>query len=156
MFKPKAIVIHCSASRWGDAEEIRRWHLARGFGDIGYHAVILNGRRDSSLRYNPRLDGKIEPGRPENRMGAHCRAGGMNRVALGVCLVGLPGFDGYPTKKQLEALIHYLSTKCCQHSISPSAITQHSDHERGKPLCASLDVEEIRHRAGSESAGFSM
>ena len=141
---PKAIVIHESASRWGDANEIRRWHKAKGWRDIGYHAVILNGRRDNPNRYDPKLDGKIEPGRAENRVGAHCAADGMNGKALGVCLIGIPGHDNYPTPKQMQALIHYLTVKCRQYNIPVSAITQHSDHEPSKPLCASVDIPHIR------------
>ncbi|MHB0913838.1 MAG: peptidoglycan recognition protein family protein [Armatimonadota bacterium] len=141
--RPKAIVVHLSASRWGDAATFREWHLARGWSDIGYHAVILNGRRGSNLRYNPKLDGKIEPGRPESEQGAHCKAGGMNAKALGVCLVGTPGWR-YPTPAQERALVHYLAVKCREYGIPVSAITQHSDHEPGKPFCASLDMKRIR------------
>ena len=48
------IIIHCSATKAGrefHADDIRRWHLQRGFADIGYHFVIA-------------LDGTVEPGRP--------------------------------------------------------------------------------------------
>ena len=37
------IIIHCTATREGDdisVDTIRRWHLARGWSDIGYHYVI--------------------------------------------------------------------------------------------------------------------
>lgn len=151
--KPKAIVIHCSASRWGDAAAIRQWHRARGWSDIGYHAVILNGRRTSALRYAEKLDGKIEPGRAENLAGAHCAADGMNSKSLGVCLVGLPGWDEYPSKRQIDALVHYLAVKCRQYDIPASAITQHSDHERAKPLCASVNGQEIRRRVAQALQG---
>ena len=58
-------------------EEIREWHLERGFDDIGYHFVI-------------RKDGTIERGRWVGYVGAHCR--GKNRDSIGVCYVG--GWDG--------------------------------------------------------------
>lgn len=147
---PSAIVVHESASRWGDAASIRMWHRHRGWCDIGYHAVILNGRISSSSPYNVKLDGKIEPGRPENRHGSHCEADHMNAVALGVCLVGYPGRDGYPTKRQLDALVHYCAVKCRQYDIPVSRITQHSDHEPNKPLCASLNMKKIRERVKME------
>lgn len=78
------IVIHCSATRPAQAigaEEIRRWHLARGYRDIGYHLVI-------------RRDGRIETGRALDEIGAHAR--GHNATSVAVCLVGglLP--DGTP------------------------------------------------------------
>lgn len=55
------------------AEEIRDWHLERGFRDIGYHYVI-------------RRDGLLEDGRPLEQVGAHVR--GHNHDSVGVCLVG--------------------------------------------------------------------
>jgi N-acetylmuramoyl-L-alanine amidase len=47
------IAIHCSATRPSQdvgAADIRKWHKAQGWADIGYHFVI-------------RRDGKIEKGR---------------------------------------------------------------------------------------------
>jgi len=153
--KPTAIVIHCSASKWGDSTAIDSWHKARGFArydaatgriyHIGYHAVILNGRRRPDLVYRQPLDGKIEPGRPDYLQGAHCAKGGMNAKALGVCLIGLPGWQPYTTR-QMSALVHYLATKCGTYGIPVERITQHSDHDRGKPLCASVDLAAIRQR----------
>ena len=55
------IFIHCSATPPSmdiSADDIRDWHLARGWSDIGYHAVI-------------KRDGTIEAGRSEDRAGAH-------------------------------------------------------------------------------------
>lgn len=71
------VVIHCSATPAGrdvTAAEIRRWHTSeRGFADIGYHFVV-------------RIDGTVEPGRPLDKAGAHCR--GHNTHSIGVCYVG--------------------------------------------------------------------
>lgn len=142
---PEAIVVHVSASKWGDAAAIRQWHRDRGWWDIGYHAVILNGRRSKHAKFDPKLDGKIEPGRSERYYGSHCQAEDMNLTALGVCLVGMPHKGGYPSKRQIDALIHYCVRKCRQYDIPPSKITQHSDHEPLKPLCASVNIPLIRH-----------
>lgn len=70
------IVIHCSATPAGrevTAAEIDRWHRDRGFVGIGYHYVI-------------RLDGTVELGRPEDRVGAH--VSGHNANTIGICYVG--------------------------------------------------------------------
>lgn len=72
----KKIIIHYSATPQGEsytAADIRRWHLQRGFNDIGYHWVI-------------RLDGTIEPGRSETKIGAHCL--GQNAQSIGICYIG--------------------------------------------------------------------
>jgi len=76
------IIIHCSATRpeWAKVkgvswkvEEIRRWHTARGWSDIGYHYVVDR-------------DGKVAAGRPVERTGAHTL--GHNTGTIGVCLIG--------------------------------------------------------------------
>lgn len=78
------IVVHCSATRPSQdigAAEIRQWHLARGYQDIGYHLVI-------------RRNGRIELGRPLDAIGAHVT--GFNSISVSLCMVGglLP--DGKP------------------------------------------------------------
>jgi len=70
------IILHCSATEAGEpihSGHIRKWHLSRGFKDIGYHFVIL-------------LDGTIEFGRPLEKVGAHCK--GYNIESVGICYIG--------------------------------------------------------------------
>lgn len=70
------IFLHCTATREGqdvDAAAIKRWHLARGWSDIGYHFVI-------------RPDGTIEIGRDESVPGSHVK--GFNTGSIGVVYVG--------------------------------------------------------------------
>jgi len=72
----KEIIIHCSATPEGrdyTVEDIRRWHLNRGFKDIGYHFVIYR-------------DGSIHVGRAKDLVGAHCE--GHNAISIGVCYIG--------------------------------------------------------------------
>lgn len=185
----QGIVVHCSASKWGDAEAINQWHTSKGWDGIGYHGVILNGFRSyadlTKDRYSRELDGKIEPGRGENKMGAHCLAEGMNQCTLGVCLIGVPGFRNtdypetfsdiciktckeakliYATERQLNALVHYLTVKCETYKLDPTGrfihngkkqyvISQHSDHDKGKPLCASLYMDTIRRLVAKNMEG---
>lgn len=78
-------IVHCSDSHFGDVCEIRKWHLARGFNDVGYHFII-------------RTDGEIELGRTLDIVGAHCK--GKNQNSIGTCLIGKNKF----TDKQYEAL----------------------------------------------------
>jgi N-acetylmuramoyl-L-alanine amidase len=66
-------IIHCSASTHGDVQEIRRWHQARGWADVGYHFIVLQ-------------NGEIEVGRMLSEIGAHCE--GHNRESIGTCLIG--------------------------------------------------------------------
>ena len=78
----KYIIVHCSATAEGKdfkEKDIDKWHRQRGFTCIGYHYVVD-------------LDGKIEVGRPESQIGAHCK--GYNSVSIGVCYVGGVAKDG--------------------------------------------------------------
>ena len=72
----KEIIVHCADTPEGrddKAADIKRWHKAQGWKDIGYHYVID-------------LDGTIEPGRPLETAGAHCT--GHNANSIGVCYIG--------------------------------------------------------------------
>lgn len=80
------IVIHCSATKPGQdigVADIREWHLAKGWADVGYHFVI-------------RRNGRIEPGRDLQEVGAH--VAGHNSTTVAVCMVG--GLDAYGNEQQ--------------------------------------------------------
>lgn len=76
------IIIHCSASPAGRADtvdDIRTWHVKKGWKDIGYHYVI-------------HIDGSVHKGRDEKTIGAHCK--GHNAHSIGICYVGGLTEDG--------------------------------------------------------------
>ena len=80
------IIVHCSATPEGkdfSVADIRRWHLQRGFSDIGYHFVIYR-------------DGSVNIGRPLQKSGAHCS--GHNKNSIGVCYIGGVATDGKTPK----------------------------------------------------------
>ena len=91
------IIVHCSATPEGrdyTVEDIKRWHLQRGFSTIGYHYVVYR-------------DGSIHEGRSVDLAGAHCT--GHNTHSIGVCYVGGLEKDGKTPKdtrtdKQREGL----------------------------------------------------
>ena len=90
------IVIHCSATKENkdySIEDIKKWHLQRGFTNIGYHFII-------------RLNGTIEIGRPLNKPGAHVQ--NHNANSIGICYIGGLNDKGKPkdtrTKEQKESL----------------------------------------------------
>jgi hypothetical protein len=104
------LVIHCSDSLWGDRTEITKWHKERGWKDIGYNGVILNGLVSHNSIYDKYKDGSFEVGRgldldklvdPEE-VGAHSL--GYNTNSIGVCLIGKNKF----TFNQFNTLLSFV------------------------------------------------
>lgn len=103
---PEYIILHTAAHERTDitAADIDQWHRARNFkrlpeylarrpgqlAHVGYHYVIEN-------------DGTLVPCRFEDEPGEHCRAGGMNRKSLGICLTGHGDFQLW-TSEQADSL----------------------------------------------------
>ena len=128
--KPKYLIIHHSASNWGDRNAIDRWHKSRGWRGCGYHKVILNGlptyKHWATKNYLSSQDGKIQQGRPDNESGAHCKQKGMNRKSLGICMIG--NFDNHsPTQKQLASLVDACARLCIRHHIPVSRVLFHNN-----------------------------
>jgi len=144
----KKLILHHSLSDFGSAALIRKWHLEKGFDDIGYHYVICNGQLETGL-YLASMDGSIEVGRPIDiqalqlgeTIGAH--AYGHNRDSIGVCLIG----NEYFTPKQLGALVPFVLELCHQYNIDPEAgIIGHNQTEHSKrigKLCPHFSVEAL-------------
>jgi len=123
------IIIHCSATREGEnyeVAEIRKWHLARGFSDIGYHFYID-------------LYGEIHKGRDINKIGAHCK--GHNRNSIGICYCGGVEADGKTPKDtrydcQKESLTAVLRTL---KAMYPNAVI-HSHNDFANKACPSFNA----------------
>ena len=125
------IVIHCSATKATmdvGEDEIRDWHLKRGWSDIGYNMVI-------------RRDGRVEIGRPLDYRGAHVR--GHNSVAIGVCLIGGVNSTNQPednfTPEQWDSL--ELSLRWMRRVWPDAQIVGHNELTT-KKACPSFSVPE--------------
>ena len=80
------IIVHCSATQEGKdftVADIRRWHKAQGWSDIGYHYVVYR-------------NGHVELGRDIDIVGAH--ATDHNAHSIGVCYIGGLASDGKTPK----------------------------------------------------------
>lgn len=80
------IIVHCTATAEGKdytVADIRRWHKAQGWSDIGYHYVVYR-------------DGTVHEGRNVDISGAHCT--GHNANSIGVVYVGGVASDGKTPK----------------------------------------------------------
>lgn len=125
------IILHCTDSPNGQfvsVDTIRKWHLKRGFTDIGYHIVI-------------QPDGQVDRGRSLNQAGAHCE--GENNNSIGVCLVGK---DKY-TRRQWRALESTLDSLFITYNNIPHyALYCHSQfpsaQKQGK-TCPNIEINRL-------------
>jgi len=140
MRKIDKIIVHCTATQEGkeiSVDTIRKWHLKRGWSDIGYHYIIG-------------LDGLTEVGRPIERPGAHTK--GKNKSSIGITYVG--GVEAEKqngkwiakdtrTDKQKMSLLNLLTTL---KSIYGDDVTIHGHREFAAKSCPCFDAyEEYKH-----------
>jgi len=113
------IIVHCTATRaewWATrtvnqkVAEVRAWHVRdRGWSDIGYHYLIDR-------------NGKVAPGRPIGRNGAHTK--GHNSGTIGIALFGGHGSSEHDaflenfTPKQDAALRDLIAKLSAQYGIA--------------------------------------
>jgi len=148
----KNIIVHHSASNWGTALEIDRWHrIDRKWTSIGYHFVILNGYLTQSDLIHGRkmeiMDGSIEAGRSlnldqwveVNEVGAH--ALGFNKNSIGICLIHK---NGKHTARQLLSLLELLRELKKRFNIKTENILGHYEVNSKKPYCPGVDMDVIR------------
>lgn len=155
--KPEEIVVHNSASRFGTASIIDRWHRERGWKMIGYHAVIMNGFPDATYAKRPMrvklYNGVIEIGRvldvngilDADEIGAH--ALGHNAHSLGVCLIGGTDSSGHfePfTRQQVIGLVKLCRLWQFQFDIPTEKIVGHNELPGVTKACPEISMDTIR------------
>ena len=123
------IIIHCSATPAGrnyTVDDIRQWHIKRGFSDIGYHTVID-------------LNGIAFLGRDFDKVGAHCK--GHNSHSIGICYVGGLDSNGKPCDTRTPAQID------CMHEVVSRLINAfgplkvYGHNEFSNKACPCFDVK---------------
>ena len=125
------IVIHCSATMPSmdvPIERVKKWHLDRGWSDIGYHYYITR-------------DGEIHKGRKVSTIGAHVR--GYNKTSIGICYEGGIDESGEPednrTKEQKKSLL--MVVEILKFVFSGAIAQGHRDFPNVKKACPSFDAK---------------
>lgn len=125
------IIFHCSATPEGKeftGQQIRSWHLQRGFSDIGYHLLV-------------HLDGSIEMGRPLHIAGAH--TSGHNANSIGVCYIGGVDASNNPKDTRTPAQRETLRAIAqLARSLMPG-ITISGHREYARKACPCFDVIDL-------------
>jgi N-acetylmuramoyl-L-alanine amidase len=126
------IIVHCAATPDGKdftVDDIRAWHKARGFSDVGYHYVVYR-------------DGRVMLGRPVGQVGAHVE--GHNTGTIGISYVGGVSADGKVakdtrTEAQCASLLWLVAQLTTKHR-GIRKITGHNQY--AAKACPSFDVRQ--------------
>jgi N-acetylmuramoyl-L-alanine amidase len=126
------IIVHCTDS--DDSldigyREVNEWHKARGWLSpsgisCGYHYIV-------------RRDGRIEIGRPESEIGAHCE--GQNSHSIGIVWVGRKQI----AKPQWDSLLKKLRDIMDRHSVKIDKVYGHTEFNPNK-TCPNLSMPHVR------------
>ncbi len=126
----KHIVVHHSAMRSGSAREMDEYHrherhMTNG---LAYHFVIGNGRgmRDGEVAVGGRWVGQLA--------GGHLCSEALNRVSLGICLVGNFEKDR-PTTAQLRSLTLLVDALRKRCGVAADDVTTHQRISPVYTLC---------------------
>jgi N-acetylmuramoyl-L-alanine amidase len=122
------IILHYTATPKGQdvtVEDVRRWHVGRGWSDIGYHFLVD-------------LDGYIHPARPVHMQGAHTK--GQNWNSIGIVYVGGLDEDGNDTMttEQARSIRHLI--EALRTIYGP--LTLHGHKEFKNTMCPGFEVNE--------------
>ncbi len=128
------IILHCSATQEGkdfDVNDIKEWHLQRGFTDVGYHYII-------------KLNGEIQEGRDIRTIGAHCK--GYNYGSIGIVYIGGLDKEGKGkdtrTKEQKESLLNLIDELMIAYDLTIDDVYCH--YQFAKKLCPCFSIENFK------------
>ncbi len=124
------IVIHHSGTFSGNAAAFDRYHsrVKHMENGLAYHFVIGNGHGSG--------DGEIEVGKRWRLQlpGGHVRGEALNRIAIGICMVGDFNED-IPTRKQLDSLSGLLAYLLSITSVDKKHVVGHRDMPGQATIC---------------------
>lgn len=164
LIKWERVLIHYSWSKDHDTLDwpgIRKFHMSyRVDGvsvskqeylrriDLGEGKYFQKPWRDIGYNFGLELyndTNEILIGRPLTEYGAHCKTGGMNRVAIGVCVIGKFD-DTAPDARIYDVLAkRLLAPLTLYHHIPISLIEPHSKYDTYKTCPGKLfDMKKLR------------
>lgn len=126
------IIVHCAATPEGKdytVDDIRSWHKARGWTDVGYHYIV-------------HLDGRISIGRPVGQVGSH--VAGHNTGTIGICYIGGVAADAKTpkdtrTQAQRSSLL-WLTQQLRRKHRTVTKVTGHNQY--AAKACPSFSVQQ--------------
>lgn len=135
------IILHCSASSFGSADVIDRWHKERGWSGCGYHYVVCNGYENKGDEFEENvMNGEIQVGRDLEVAGAHAR--GYNADSIGICMIGTNEF----TEEQFTSLGSLVIGMMTQFDLSPEDVLGHYQVDTHGKTCPNFDIDWFMHK----------
>lgn len=119
--KRSHIVLHHTGAEEKNAEQVKAYHIRKGWQDVGYNYVIERS-------------GKLVKGRSLSIPGAHTRADAMNRKSIGIALIGNFEVRG-PNDEQIDTLVTLLRELMDEHDLPIKNILPHNKVKGAKTLC---------------------
>jgi N-acetylmuramoyl-L-alanine amidase len=117
--------------------DIRKWHKAKGWIDVGYHFVI-------------KRDGTVQKGRPVGDIGAHTE--GFNSTAVGVCMVGGVNEKNFTVAENNFTPEQWASLKTVVSGLVASypnaRVWGHRDFPKVDKACPSFDAKAWAKKQG--------
>ncbi|MBN1687754.1 MAG: N-acetylmuramoyl-L-alanine amidase [Candidatus Omnitrophica bacterium] len=124
------IVIHHTATDYGDAFSIDQLHHKRGWWNgLGYHFLINNGtmgKEDGQIQAGPRW--------MKQKPGAHAKDAGMNERGIGIGIVGNFSQDMI-SKAEMDSLVFLVKTLQEYYQIPDQNVIGHRDVPGAKTEC---------------------
>jgi hypothetical protein len=142
------IHFHHSAGASGNAATIRAMHEAKGWGEIGYHAVVCNGDGGP--------DGEVQFGKDDSHT-AYSVGNYLNYTALAICMIG-DFTQGSPTEKQWDATVGWVREKVALYNIPRENVLGHRE-ARANSACpgfADIVCEQFRADVFGQGGGEEM
>jgi hypothetical protein len=143
----KKIIVHWSASRkYTTVEQLRAWHKAKGWRDIGYHRLILH---PDSLQLEGELirtwGDLVKLGRKLNddkfllpdEVGAHTL--GFNSDSVAICVVGNKDYGMHSLQK--VALSNVLTILTKRFNLNPEQV--HTHRELNPTACPGDEIHGL-------------
>ena len=142
MSKIKLLAVHHSASpRATTFEQIREWHLARGWRDIGYHRGIRQASDGHQVQVQDLRPHDGDADLDTWEYGAHVK--GSNAHSLGVVLVGNYSTEPVPPA-MWSALIECLAGWCYVYGLDPyDAVSGHNEAATNPTECPGRQVDMV-------------
>lgn len=132
----RLIVVHHSAgAEHVTVDQIRKEHVAKGYGDVGYHFLIHRCEKAGPW--------VLSPCRPLGTTGAH--DAGQNTGSIGVCIAG--DYTRGPVDRWAwDLLTGFLAGLAERFGLEPDQVQGHGENEppRTPTACPGFDPELLR------------